>query len=330
MDKIRVGMIGCDLHALYYAVLMAEHDPLVLRGDGMGQDRGQAAFFYHYTHYNDPRTMTAPQVWEFQIVKCWDPDRESAEAVARIFGAQVCDHFADCSEDVDLVFIPDCNGDGSTHLELATPGLTRGVPTFVDKPLAYEYHDALAILDLGAAHGAPVMSLSMLRTVPQARWFRDRLQEVSPVGYGSIKGGGAAMAGHIHALSLAQHVFGSGVAAVEAMGPGELSYMHLDYGGRADRPSHGVMLNCDAGPTWHCSFYVSAFGARGAIHSGNIGDFEFPEGAGEILRRIARMVRSGQPTEPRAEMLENIAVATAARLAQREGRRVYLREVTGG
>ena len=330
MEKIRVGMIGCDLHALYYATLMAEHDPLVLRGDGMGQDRGQAAFFYHYTHYNDPRTLTAPKVWEFEIIKCWDPVRENAEAVRRIFGAQVCDDFADCSDGVDLVFIPDCNGDGSTHLELATPGLTKGVPTFVDKPLAYEYRDAKAILDLGEAHGAPVMSISILRAVPQGRWFHDRLQEVWPVGYGSIKGGGASMAGHIHAISLAQAVFGPGVVAVEAMGPNELSYLHLDYGDNPERPSHGVMLNCDAGPTWHCSFYVSAFGGQGAIHSGNIGDFEFPEGAGEILRRVVRMVREGKATEPRAEMLENIAVATAARLAQREGRRVRLEEVTEG
>jgi predicted dehydrogenase len=330
MDKIRVGMIGCDLHALYYAALMAEHDALVLRGDGAGQDRGQAAFFYHYTNYDNPRLLTAPRVWDFEIVRCWDPNRENAEAVQRIWGARVCDGFEDCSDDVDLVFIPDCNGDGSTHLELATPGLEKGVPTFVDKPLAYEYRDAQAILNLGAAHGAPVVSLSILRAVPQARWFHDRLQEVWPIGYGSIKGGGAAMAGHIHAISLAQHIFGAGVEAVEAMGPNELSFMHLDYGGKPDRPSHGVMLNCDSGPTWHCSFYVSAFGGQGAIHSGDIGDFQFPEGAGEILRRVIRMVREGQATEPREEMLENIAVATAARIAQREGRRVYLREVTGG
>jgi predicted dehydrogenase len=329
MDKIRVGMIGCDLHALYYAVMMAEHDSLVLRGDGAGLDRGQAAFFYHYTHYNDPRCLTAPRVWDFAIAKCWDPDPESAAAMHRIFGAQVCERFEDCSDDVDLVFIPDCNGDGSTKLRLATPGLEKGVPTFVDKPLAYEYREAKAILDLGEARGTPVMSISILRAVPQAKWFHDRLQEVWPVGYGSIKGGGAAMAGHIHALSLAQHVFGAGVVAVEAMGPGELSYMHLDYGGNPDRPSHGVMLSCDSGPTWHCAFYVSAFGGQGAIHSGNIGDFEFPEGAGEILRRIARMVREKKATEPRDEMLENIAVATAARLAQKEGRRVFLTEVTG-
>ena len=38
---------------------------------------------------------------------------------------------------------------------------------------------------------------------------------------GSVKGGGTAMAGHIHAISLAQHVFGNGVVSVEAMGKNE-------------------------------------------------------------------------------------------------------------
>ena len=30
-DKIRVGLIRCDLHGVYYAALMEEHDPLKLR-----------------------------------------------------------------------------------------------------------------------------------------------------------------------------------------------------------------------------------------------------------------------------------------------------------
>jgi len=326
MSKIRVGMIGCDLHGLYYGVQMCEHDPAVLRRHG----RGQAAFFYHYTHYNDAGVLTSPAVREFDIVRCWDPDPEAARVMAEVFGAEVCVSADECSEGVDLVFIPDCNGDGSTHLELATPGLMRGVPTFVDKPLAYTYADAKAILDLGEAHGAPVMSISILRAVPQGRHFHDRLQEVWPVGFGSIKGGGTAMAGHIHAISLAQSVFGAGVQSVQAMGPNELSFLHLGYDGSDDRPSHGVMLNCDTGPTWHCSFFCSAYGAQGAIHSDRIGDFEFPWGSAEVLRRIVTMVRTGEATEPRDEMLESIAVADAGRRSQAEGRAVRLEQVTGG
>jgi len=325
VDPIRVGMIGCDLHMLYYGALMQEHDPLVLRDTG----RGQSAFFYMYLHYASPTTMTAPFVGGFDIAKVWDADRTLAEDAATIFGAEICGSFEDCSEDVDLVFIPDCNGDGSGHLELATPGLERDVPTFVDKPLANDLAEARAIVDLATATGTPMMSLSMLRAVPHAAHFRDRLQEVAPVGFGSIKGAGQTLAGSIHTISLAQHVFGAGVQAVDCMGPTELAYLHLDYGGRDDRPEAGVMLNCHSGPTYHCSLYVSAFSSQGAIHSRQIGDFEFPWGAAEILRMIQEMVRTGEPQAPYDETLECIAIAEAGRLAQRTGRRVRLDEVMG-
>jgi predicted dehydrogenase len=167
----------------------------------------------------------------------------------------------------------------------------------------------------------------MLRTVPHARHFRDRLQEIAPVGFGSIKGAGGTLAGSIHTISLAQHVFGPGVVAVDCMGPRELAYLHLDYGDNPDRPRAGVMLNCDSGPTYHCSLYVSAFGAQGAIHSGQIGDFEFPWGATEILGRIKQMVATGEPQAPYGEMLELLAIADAGRLAQKTGQRVHLKEV---
>jgi len=325
MSKIRVGMIGCDLHGLYYGALMEEHDPLVMRSLG----RGQAAFFYFYLHYNDPTLMTAPRVPGLTIAKVWDPDPEAAEIASRIFGGKpvVCERFEECSDGVDLVFIPDCNGDGSGHLDLARPGLKKGVPTFVDKPFANTLRETQEMVRLAQRHDTPVMSLSMLRTVPHARYFRDRLQEIAPVGFGSIKGPGGTLAGSIHTISLAQHVFGSGVEAVDCMGPSELAYLHLDYGGKPDRPSAGVMCNCPSGPTYRCSLYGSAFSEQGAIHSGQIGDFEFPWGAAEVLKLCKRMVRTRQPQAPYEEMLECIAVAEAGRLAQATGRRVALREV---
>lgn len=325
MSKIRVGMIGADLHGLYYGALMEKHDPLVMRALG----RGQAAFFYFYLHYNDPRVMTAPFVEGFTITRVWDADRANAEVASRIFDSRpiVCERPEDCSEDVDLVFIPDCNGDGSTHLALAAPGLNRGVPTFVDKPFANSLSDALEMVRLSEASGAPLMSLSILNAVPQAGHFRDRLQELAPLGFGSIKGAGGSLAGSIHTISLAQHVFGNGVVAVDCTGPSELAYLHLDYGDREGRPSSGVMLNCDSGPTYHCSLYASAFSARGAIHSGQIGDFEFPEGAAQILRLLRRMVSTGQSPVATEDTLECIAIADAGRLAQAEGRRVALDEV---
>ena len=170
MDPIRIGMINCDLHAMYYAALMEGYDPVELRDDTVG--RGHAAYFYFHLCYADGRVRTAPTVGGFEIAKCWDADRTQAENMARIFNKKrgiACDTVEEVSDDVDLVFIADCNGEGHDHLEKAAPGLGKGVPTFVDKPFAYEYRDALRMLELAQASNTPVMSLSMVGDTDQSK-----------------------------------------------------------------------------------------------------------------------------------------------------------------
>jgi predicted dehydrogenase len=327
MDPIRIGMITCDLHGYYYAGLLGGYDPLELRDDTVG--RGHAAYFFFYLHYNDPRRITVPPVPGFRITRFWDPEPAQAANAARIFNqeAVVCDRLEQVSDDVDLVFIPDCNGDGSNHVQLATPGLEKGVPTFVDKPFAFEYRDARRLVELARATHTPLLSASMLSHTPDTLQFRSRLAELGEPEFGLVKGGGSTMAGHIHAICFAEALFGNGVEAVEAMGQAQLAFVHLDYGGKPGRPKCGVVLNCDVGATYHCAMYASAYSSLGAIHSPPVGDFVFPFGARRILELLRVMVQTRQPQIPYEDMLEWIAVATAARLAQNERRRVALREV---
>ncbi len=328
MKDIRVGIIRCDLHAMMFSALFDKHySPVSLRDDS---PRGHAAYYYLYTYYSAPERLMFPKVPGLKIVKVWDEDRKAAESMAGIFGKEVavCSNYDEVSDGVDLVFIADCNGDGSDKLQLAAPGLKKGVPTFVDKPLAYEYAQAKKITELAEENDTPVLSLSILRELPHAGRFRQRLPELGEVDFGTIKGGGTKMSGHIHAISLAQHIFGSGVESVECMGDSPLGFVHLNYGDKKDRPEKGVMLNCDTGRTYHASFYASAFGTNGAIHSPDMGDFEFPWGMIKILEKIKEMVLSGKCPVSIDDMLENIAVATAGRLAWHEHRKVYLEEIT--
>jgi predicted dehydrogenase len=327
MAKIRVGIIRCDLHAIYYGCLFQKHDPHLLRKPELGC----GGYFYHYTQYNNTKEMTVPKVAGLEIAKVWDADRRRAENLSRIFYGkpEVCDTFEEISDDVDLVFIADCDGDGTDHLALATPGLRKKTPTFVDKPFAYDVKDAVALVKLAKRYGTPLMSLSILREVPHFSRFRDRFQELDEPEFGIVKGGLTTMAGHIHAISLAQHLFGSGVETVSCMGQTPLAYVHLDFGGKADRPHAGVVLNCACGGTPHCAMYASAYSGRGAVHSPAIGDFEFPYGAAKILEKIKKMVRTGKPQACHDEMVECIAIATAARLAQKRGKPVRLTDVHG-
>lgn len=327
MSKIKVGMINDDLHGLYYAVLMAPHDPILL-GDTKGC-RGHSARFYFYTSYSDPTKLMVPPVEGFEFTKIWNSERSVAEAVSAIWDdhPEVCDSFEEVSDGVDLVFIPDCNGDGSEHLKWATPGLKKGVATFVDKPFAYDVKDVVKMVEMAHQHDTPVMSLSMMRESPHIGYFRDRLQELGQPEFATIRSSSGSMAGHIHAISFAQHLFGSGVESVDCMGEGELDYLHLNYPDGSTQPVAGVMLNCHSGAGPHCAVFASAFSKHGAIHSPPIGDFEFPYGARAILEKIKEMVHSGKPQAPYEEMIECIAIATAGRIAQKEGRRVLLSEV---
>lgn len=325
-QPIRVGIIRCDLHAIYFANLMQTHDPLLLRDPAIGL----GGYFYFYTKHNAPAKLMFPMVPGFELVKVWDNDRGRAENMVRIYDSRprVCDRFEDVSDDVDLVLIADCSLEGHDKLTLATPGIVKGVPTFIDKPLAYHAADACQIVDLARKHGTPIMSISILRELPHAARFRDRMAEVGQPDFALIKGGTYTMDGLIHSVSLALHLWGPGIESVESMGgDGKPFVMHLDYGGKAGKPSHGVVINNDAGPTYHCAFYASAFSGEGAIHSDHLSDWEFPWGVIEIIKKIRKMVETRQPQFPYEEMIEGVAIATAARQSLTQRRRVPLREV---
>lgn len=334
MREIRVGLIRCDTHGAYFAALMDRHDPMLLRSP---QPPNQpylhswqvgGAYFYHYTQYNNPTRMTAEFVDGFRIVKMWDEDRDVAEMLSGVFlgKPEVCDTFDQASDDVDLVFIADCNGDGADHLALATPGLEKGVATFIDKPLAFTVEDATALVRLAARHHAPLYSMSIPGALPHAIQFRNRLSEVGPLESGMVTGGGTHIAGHIHAIVLALAVFGGGVRRVFSTGPNPLDIIHLDYGGAPNRPTTGVTIKCNVGGVYHCAFHCVASGTQGAVLSPSFNDFVFPLGAAEILRRVQEMVRSGTVHDDFSLMIEGVAIAEAARQAHATGRRAYPRQ----
>jgi predicted dehydrogenase len=272
--------------------------------------------------------MTVEQAKGFEIVKVWDEHQDAAQMFSKVFYGkpEVCRRFEDVSDEVDLVFIADCNGDGSDHLTLAKPGLMKGVPTFVDKPFAYTVKDAKEMLKLSGKYGAPVMSSSILYMLPEAIAFGKQLQTIDPVEFGSVKGFGGSLAGIIHGVSLAQRVFGGGVKSVECMGQTECAHILLNYGGKEDRPKAGVVVSNDSGGTWHASMYAHAYSSKGETHSARINDFTFPQGAKAILEAIKTMVRTGKTLIPHQIMLEGIAIAEVARIAQKRRRPVLLSE----
>lgn len=331
---IRVGLVRMDTHTMYIGCLMAEHDPDLLHGpmpasDGSFQHGWQAGgtYLYFYTTYRSPRRMTVPRVDGFDVVKVWDEDPELAELAARVFRSRprVCDKLDEVSDDVDLVVIGDCKTEGQDHLRLAAPGLKKGVPTYIDKPFAYHLKDACKIVALANKHRAPVLSLSILRETPGFTHFRNRLAEIAPLNLGVIYGCATVkMDGLIHAISAAQHVFGSGVKAVQCLGRDDVELAKLYYGDQPGKPPGGVILTKEGGGGGGgdapFSFYAAAIGKHGAIQSEPQNDYTHPYGMRRIVEKIRTMVRTGKSPVPMSEMLENIAVADAIRKAHRTGK----------
>ncbi len=329
-DPIKVGIIRCDTHGAYFAPLMAPHDPLQLQRPVPLKPppayswMSGGAHFYFYTNYGNPRQITVQTVDGFEIVNLWDEHRNAAETLATILDShpRVCDDFEQVSDGVDLVLIGDCNGDGSDHIKLATPGLEKGLPTYIDKPLANTIEDVQALLALSKKHDAPIYSASILRHLPGAFQFRDRMPEIGGADSGCIRGGGCSIAGQIHTVSLAQAIFGNGICEVCAMGPGDLGVMHLSWGDREDRPCSGVVLHHNVDATWHCAMHVSAYGAEGAILAyNNINDYYYPYGAANILKNVKKLVLHGEVDNSMNDMIEAVAVVNAGRRSQEQNSR---------
>ncbi len=338
MDTIRVGIIRCDCHALLFACNMEKHDPHLLRQPlppeqtqrtRLSWQRGLIHRLF-YTKFGYPETMTVESVDGFEIVKLWDQNRFNAEVVQKILlgKPQICETLDEVTDDVDLVFLSDCNGDGSDHLELARPGLLKGVPTFVDKPLALKTSDALSMLDLSSQNQAPILSLSILRTLPAADRFAVRRGEIGELQFATIQSEGDVMAALVHPISLAQALFGPGIESVRCMGDQTPTNMRLYYPEDGNGPPRGVMINTDTGDSPGGGLYASCYGTKGVVHSPPLNEWEFPHGAVEITRQIKQMVVEEKGPVPDDEMIEVIAVVDAARQSLQEGGQpVYVQKV---
>jgi predicted dehydrogenase len=81
------------------------------------------------------------------------------------YGVEILDDPAALFGKVDAVLIESV--DGSVHLERALPFLSKGTPTYVDKPFACSLADAKTMAETAAIKHVPLMSSSSLRYAPE-------------------------------------------------------------------------------------------------------------------------------------------------------------------
>lgn len=335
-EVIRLGIIRCDTHGMWYAPLMAEHDPLVFQRptdprqlqSGSYTWQAGGCYRYFYTYYGNPLKMSVPFVGGFEVVNVWDERRDAAEQAQAVFFGKprICDTPDQVSEGVDLVLLADANLHGEDHLELARPGLERGVATFVDKPFAGTVAQAREILELARKHDAPVFSLSILRAEPAIARFRARFAEVGEVSYATVAPVSEVPAYLVHGISCVQNLFGAGIDTVHVLTAPEQSLFQLSYGDKPDRPRHGVTMHAHTSKQLFSPLHLSAYGSMASIDTTILGQFAYPHGTIEIIKIIKEMMRTRQTPALMDEVIESIAVIEAIKKAKQTGKAARVAE----
>jgi predicted dehydrogenase len=269
------------------------------------------------------------------ITHYYDRDPNEAKRFAEAFpGVQVAESVEKMVEQVDAVWLGDASGFGEDHFDLVAPGLSRGLPTFCDKPIGGTVAGTRKILDFARRHKAPIMSSSLFRHelgTEMALRMRDS-QEFGPLQYviASMYGGYSPEGWLIYAQHPIWTVItlcGPGVEAVslyarEATGHGLVAF--------ADRAPAEVWFGRPDIGNEYCQTLV--YFARKAITYTPSIEGSFWYGHHYEMFRLAaifrEMVRTGKEPIPHREILEVTAVVHAGvKSRQEKSRLVRLAEV---
>ncbi len=256
---------------------------------------------------------------DVQAVKIWDPVREAAEHLAAIVGIpEVCETPEQCTEGVDAVIIPD-DGSGCQY-QYAVAALQKGIPTFCDKPLAMTAREARQIAQIAKENGAPFMSASSLRFVPDIVALRDEVNAgaFGEVNLATVAGGGHPIWYGIHALSMAYGVFGPGAVSCLNVGVANRDVVRVRYANGRD-----VMLMVGQPPQMSGGYQINLYGSKGwKSVTPRLADLYV-----YLMQRFIALVRDGVVSVPIEEEVEVIAVLEAGQRSLAEGREVTIAEM---
>ncbi len=162
-----------------------------------------------------------------RVVKIYDDIREQAEAMQQVYGIdEVVDSPEALAEGVDAVIVAD-SGEFDKW-KLGIPALERGLPVFIDKPLAETADQAQAIVDLASANGAKVMSCSGFRWCDGAVAARAALESLGELRlFVGISSQGQYHVYGIPPTEMAYGILGPGTVSVTNVGEKDRDILSL-------------------------------------------------------------------------------------------------------
>jgi predicted dehydrogenase len=238
-------------------------------------------------------------------------------------GVEIVDSIAALLERCDAVLLESV--DGRRHLEEATPILRARKPLFIDKPLADNYFNALAIAQLAKEYSTPLFSSSSLRydanfmaikgeadlgEVLACDAFSPALHEPSNPGlfwYG------------IHAVEILYSFMGAGCWSVCCSSSGDYDVIV----GRWHDGRIGTMRGTRKGAH---EYGATVFGANKVAHAVYSRDVPM---YGQLLKQVVPFLKGAPAPVPIEETLEIMAFMQAALKSTQDAREVALTEIAG-
>ncbi len=290
-------------------------DPNVIRVGIIGLDTSHAVAFTKAINAEKPRE----EFVGFRIVAAYpqgSPDIASSTSrvpgyteEVKKHGVEIVDSIEALCEKVDAILLE--TNDGRPHLEQLIPCLKAGKPVFIDKPIAGDLVDTIAIFEASKKFGVPVFSSSSLRYVPGA-------QELRSGKIGKIFGCDAYSPAALEATH--PDLYWYGIHGVETlftvMGPGCQSVT------RASTPGidvvTGVWAEGRVGTfrgirTGKSGYGGTAFGEQGVEQIGGFAGYEV------LLVEVVKFFKTKQPPVDPVETLEIYAFMSAADESKRRG-----------
>jgi virulence factor len=208
---------------------------------------------------------------------------------------------------VDVVMV--LNVSGQRHLELSAPSLSRGMPTYIDKPLTCDLAQARQLLATARKGNARCYSASSLRFAAEVTGFDRKslgtLAAIDAYGPGELNPANPGLFFYgVHTIEMVDALWGPGVSRVRADSTPDRETLDLVYhDGRHARLRLERKGSYDFGATLH--------GDKG-IHTFKV---DFADVYNRLIKGMTSFFEGGPPPAPLRDIVENVATMQAGNVS---------------